>query len=88
MMENIVDIKIHSKPQDIFKKLLNAEFSLILQSHRNSKLLKRLRISSANNDSYNPIQGAWKMNIPPSLILTIVIATATIIKETLDSQEN
>ena len=57
-MENIVDIKIHSKPQDIFKKLLNAEFSLILQSDKNSKLIKRLRISSANNDSYNPIQGA------------------------------
>ena len=58
MMENIVDIKIHSKPQDIFKKLLNAEFSLILQSDKNSKLIKRLGISSVNNDSYNPIQGA------------------------------
>ena len=58
MMENIVDIKIHSKPQDIFKKLLNAEFSLILQSDKNSKLIKRLGISKANNDSYNPIKGA------------------------------
>jgi len=28
------------------------------------------------------------MNIPPSLILTIVIATATIIKETIDSKED
>ena len=42
--------------------------------------------SSVNNISYNPIQGA-QMNIPPSVILTIVIATATIIKETLDNQE-
>ena len=58
MMENIVDIKIHSKPQDIFKKLLNAEFSLILHSHKNSNLLKRLGISSVNNSFYNPIQGA------------------------------
>ena len=58
MIENIVDLKIHSKPQDIFKKLLNAEFSLILQSHKNSKLIKRLGISSVNNDFYNPIQGA------------------------------
>ena len=58
MIENIVDLKIHSKPQDIFKKLLNAEFSLILQSHKNSNLLKRLGISSVNNNFYNPIQGA------------------------------
>ena len=58
MIENIVDLKIHSKHQDIFKKLLNAEFSLILQSHKNSNLLKRLGISSVNNDFYNPIQGA------------------------------
>ena len=27
------------------------------------------------------------MNIPPSLLLTIVIATATIIKETLDNED-
>ena len=58
MIENIVNIKIHSKPQDIFKKLLNAEFSLILQSDKNSKLIKRLGISSVNNSFYNPIQGA------------------------------
>ena len=57
-MKNIVDIKVYSKPQDIFKQLLNAEFSLILQSHKNSNLLKRLGVSSVNNDSYNPIQGA------------------------------
>lgn len=56
--EHVVDVKIHSKPQDIFRKLLNAEFSLILQSHRNSKLIKRLGISSVNNTFYNPIQGA------------------------------
>ena len=57
-MKNIVDVKVYSKPQDIFKQLLNAEFSLILQSHKNSKLIKRLGISSVNNDFYNPIQGA------------------------------
>ena len=60
-MENVnsvVDVKIYSKPQDIFRKLLNAEFSLILQSHKNSKLIKRLGISSVNNTFYNPIQGA------------------------------
>ena len=57
-MENIVDIKVYSKPKNILKHLINGDCSLILQSHRNSKLLKRLRISSANNDSYNPIQGA------------------------------
>lgn len=57
-MENIVDVKIYSKPQDIFRKLLNGECNLILQSHKNSKLIKRLGISSANNTFYNPIQGA------------------------------
>ncbi len=56
-MKNTVDIKVYSKPQDIFKKLLNAECNL-LQSHKNSKLIKRLGISSVNNSSYNPIQGA------------------------------
>lgn len=54
MIENIVDIKVHTKPQAI---LLNAECNL-LQFHNNSKLLKRLGISSVNNSSYNPIQGA------------------------------
>lgn len=58
MIKNIVDIKVYSKPQDIFKQLLNAEFSLILQSHKNNKLIKRLGISSVNNDFYNPIKGA------------------------------
>ena len=57
-MKNIVDVKVYSKPQDIFKQLLNAEFSLILQSHKNNKLIKRLGISSVNNSFYNPIQGA------------------------------
>ena len=57
-VNNVVDVKVYSKPQDIFKKLLNAEFSLILQSHKNNKLIKRLGISSVNNDFYNPIQGA------------------------------
>ena len=57
-LNSIVDVKVYSKPQDIFRKLLNAEFSLILQSHKNSKLIKRLGISSVNNDFYNPIKGA------------------------------
>lgn len=56
-MENIVDVKIHSKPQDIFKQLLNGNCNLILQSHKNSKLLKKLGCS-VNNSFYNPIQGA------------------------------
>ena len=56
-MKNIVDVKIYSKPQDIFRKLLNGESNL-LQSHKNSKLIKRLGISSVNNSFYNPIQGA------------------------------
>ena len=57
MIKNIVDIKVYSKPQDIFRKLLNGDYNL-LQSHNNSKLIKRLGISSVNNSSYNPIQGA------------------------------
>ena len=57
MIKNIVDIKVYSKPQAILKKLLNGECNL-LQSHNNSKLLKRLEINSVNNDFYNPIQGA------------------------------
>lgn len=56
-MKNIVDVKVYSKPQDIFKQLLNAEFSLILQSHKNHKLFKNLGCS-VNNSFYNPIQGA------------------------------
>ena len=56
-MENIVDIKVYSKPQAILKRLINDDCNL-LQFHNNSKLLKRLRISSVNNSSYNPIQGA------------------------------
>ena len=55
-MENIVDIKVYSKSQDIFRKLLNGECNL-LQFH-NNKLLKRLEINSVNNSFYNPIQGA------------------------------
>ena len=57
MIENIVDIKVYSKPQAILKRFLNGECNL-LQFHNNSKLLKRLGISSVNNSSYNPIQGA------------------------------
>jgi hypothetical protein len=57
-MENIVDVKIHTKPQDIFRKLLNGNCNLILQSHKNSNLVKKLGISSVNNDFYNPIKEA------------------------------
>ena len=57
MIKNIVDIKVYSKPQKIFKQLLNGNCNL-LQSHKNSKLIKRLGISSVNNTFYNPIQGA------------------------------
>ncbi|MCT7506994.1 hypothetical protein [Aliarcobacter cryaerophilus] len=56
-MENIVDIKVYSKPQDIFKHLLNGDCRVILQSHKNNKLIKRLGCS-VNNSFYNPIQGA------------------------------
>ena len=56
-MKNIVDVKVYSKPQDIFRKLLNGDCRVILHSHKNNKLLKRLGCS-VNNDSYNPIQGA------------------------------
>lgn len=57
-LENIVDIKIHTKPQNILRHLLNGECNLLLQSHKNSKLLKRLGISRVNNIFYNPIIGA------------------------------
>ena len=57
-IKNIVDVKIYSKPQDIFRKLLNGDCKMILQSYKNKKLIKRLGISSVNNDFYNPIQGA------------------------------
>ena len=57
-MKNIVDVKIHTKPKNILRHLLNGDCSLILQSHKNSNLLKRLGISSVNNNFYNPIQGA------------------------------
>ena len=57
MIKNMENIKVYSKPQVILKQLLNGECNL-LQSHNNSKLLKRLGICSVNNDFYNPIQGA------------------------------
>ena len=56
-MENIVNLKVHTKPQAILKQLINAECNL-LQFHNNSKLIKRLGISSVNNSFYNPIIGA------------------------------
>lgn len=58
MIENIVDLKIYSKPQEIFKQLLNGNCRVILHSHKNNKLIKRLGINSVNNTFYNPIQGA------------------------------
>ena len=54
---NIVDIKVYSKPQDIFKHLLNGDCRVILQSHKNKKLFDKLGCS-VNNSFYNPIQGA------------------------------
>ena len=57
-MKNIVDVKVYSKPQEIFKQLLNGNCRVILHSHKNNKLIKRLGISSVNNSFYNPIQGA------------------------------
>ena len=66
-----------------FKKDLNYEEWLMkFISPPRDKELNQMEndLNSANNISYNPIQGA-QMNIPPSVILTIVIATATIIKD-------
>lgn len=57
-LENIVNIKIHSKPQAILKKLLNADCNQILQLRKNSSLFKRLGVSRANNDFYTPLEGA------------------------------
>lgn len=57
-LENILDIKIHTKPQSILKRLLNADCNQILQLRKNSSLFKRLGVSRANNEFYNPIQGA------------------------------
>ena len=42
----IVETKIHSKPQIIFKQLINGECNQILQSHKNKRLFKRLGIRS------------------------------------------
>ena len=41
----IVETKIHSKPQVIFKQL-NGECNQILQSHKNKRLFKKLGLSS------------------------------------------
>jgi hypothetical protein len=61
------------------------DFIKPLNSNELNQMEKELSNSnSVNNSSFQPLQGAW-MNIPPSLILTIVIATATIIKESLNS---
>jgi hypothetical protein len=61
------------------------DFIKPLNSNELNQMEKELSNSnSVNNSSLQPLQGAW-MNIPPSLILTIVIATATIIKESLNS---
>ena len=74
----------------LFKRDLSYEqwlkdFIKPLNSNELNQMEKELSNSnSVNNSSFQPLQGAW-MNIPPSLILTIVIATATIIKESLNS---
>lgn len=41
----IVDIKIHSKPQAVLRRLLCGENNVINQSHHNSKLLNKLGIN-------------------------------------------
>jgi hypothetical protein len=41
----IVDLKVHAKPQVIFKQLLHGDCNL-LQNHRNKKLFKRLGMKS------------------------------------------
>lgn len=71
-----------------FKRNLDYEEWLIkfISPPSDKELNQMENDNSVNNISYNPIQGA-QMNIPPSVILTIVIATATIIKESLDNQE-
>ena len=51
-MKNIVDVKVYSKPQDIFKQLLNAEFSLILHSHKNHNR----SILMVRTNHYQPFQ--------------------------------
>lgn len=55
-LENILDIKIHTKPQAILKRLLSGDCNF-LQSYKNNKLQKRLRCS-VNNESYTPLEGA------------------------------
>ncbi len=42
----IVETKIHSKPQIIFKQLINGECKQILQSHKNKRLFKNLGLRS------------------------------------------
>lgn len=44
----LVDLKIHSKPQVIFKQLINGECNTILQNHKNNRLVKRLGLKSWN----------------------------------------
>ena len=45
-MKNIVDVKVYSKPQDIFKHLLNGDYRVILHSHKNKRLFKKLGLRS------------------------------------------
>lgn len=42
----IIDTQIHSKPQIIFKQLINGECNQILQSHKNKRLFKKLGLRS------------------------------------------
>jgi hypothetical protein len=42
----IEETKIHSKPQIIFKQLINGECNQILQSHKNKRLFKKLGLRS------------------------------------------
>lgn len=42
----IIDTQIHSKPQVIFKQLINGECNQILQSYKNKRLFKKLGLRS------------------------------------------
>ncbi len=64
------------------RKFFKAPFSKELDAMEKEALKK-----PQNNPYYQPLQGAW-MNVPPTVVIAIIIASATIIKEYLESKEN
>jgi hypothetical protein len=42
----IINTQIHSKPQVIFKQLINGECNQILQNYKNKRLFKKLGLRS------------------------------------------